>query len=229
MLEAKSISRNLHGSKPRSCKHCPFGSQLGHWSHYPKNFWGPLIIGSLQLLPVLMTSQTSILLHGLRCLETVSTNSSGDEDDTQVDPEDFMTSEAITTRQNRVSKAMNTTMPPTRTPVSPPPSSPSTPSVPPSPVPFSPCLPTLLPLLCIPHQLVYHLQFSTRGRNHTWLSASNRGSPQALKRPKHPSHPNRGLIFTNSAKIPLEMQAMIHVEHGPLQEVICLYCSIGFD
>ena len=36
-----------------------------------------LMIGSLQLPPVFMTSQTSIPLHGPRCLETVSTNSSG--------------------------------------------------------------------------------------------------------------------------------------------------------
>ena len=45
-----------------------------------------------------------------------------DEDDTQVDPEDSMTSEAITTGQNRVSKAMDTIMPPTPLPVSPHPS-----------------------------------------------------------------------------------------------------------
>ena len=45
----------------------------------------------------------------------------GNEDDTQVDSEDSMTSEAITTRQNQVSKAMDMTMPPTPLPVSPPP------------------------------------------------------------------------------------------------------------
>ena len=115
-----------------------------------------------------------------------------DEDDSQVDSEDSMTSEAITTRQNRVSKAMDTTMPPTPLPVSPPPSSPSTPSHHPSPVPSSSCLPALLTLLYHPHQLVPHLQLSTRGRNHTWLSPSNRGSPQDLKTPIHPSHLNRG-------------------------------------
>ena len=60
-----------------------------------------------------------------------------DEDDTQVDPEDFMTSEAITARHNRVSKAMDTAMPPTPLPVSPPPSSPS-------------ILPTLPPLCHLP-------------------------------------------------------------------------------
>ena len=73
-----------------------------------------------------------------------------DEDDTQDDSEDSMTSEAVTTRQNQVSKAMDTTMPPTPLPVSPPPSSPSTPSFPPSRVPSSPHLPDLLPLLCLP-------------------------------------------------------------------------------
>ena len=41
------------------------------------NFMLSLRIGSLQLLPVLMTSHTSIPPHGPRCLETVSTNSSG--------------------------------------------------------------------------------------------------------------------------------------------------------
>ena len=61
-----------------------------------------------------------------------------DADDTQVDPEDSMTSEVITTRQNRVSEAMDTTMPPPPLPVSPPPSSPSMPSLTPSPVPLPP-------------------------------------------------------------------------------------------
>ena len=118
-----------------------------------------------------------------------------DEDDTHVDQEDSMTSEAITTRQNQVSMAMDTTMPPTPLPVSPSPSSPSTPSTsshPPSPVPSSPHLPALLPMLCAPRELVHHLQLCTRGRNHTWLSPSNRGIPQDLKTPIHPSHLNRG-------------------------------------
>ena len=69
-----------------------------------------------------------------------------DEDYTQVDPEDFMTSETISTRQNRVSKAMDTVMPPTPLPVSPPPSSPPTPSLPPSPVPFSSTSPRSPPI-----------------------------------------------------------------------------------
>ena len=43
----------------------------------PRNFMLSLMIGSLQLLPVLMTSQTSILLHGPNSLEIVSSNSSG--------------------------------------------------------------------------------------------------------------------------------------------------------
>ena len=88
-----------------------------------------------------------------------------DEDDTQVDPEDFMTSGAITTSKNRVSKAMDTTMSPTPLAVSPTPSSPSNPSLPPSPVPSYPRLPALLPLLCLPHQLVHQLQLSARRRN----------------------------------------------------------------
>ena len=147
-----------------------------------------------------------------------------DEDDTQVDPEDSMTSEAITTRQNRVSKAMDTTMPPTPLPVSPPPSSPSTASYPPSPVQSSPCLPPLLPLLCLPHQLVHHLQLSTRGRNHTWLSPSNRGSLKKLRHPFIPATSTEGAIITNSSKIPLDMQAKIHVEHGPFKKS---YASIA--
>ena len=64
-----------------------------------------------------------------------------DEDDTQVDPKDSMTSEAITTRQNQVSNAVDTTMPPTPLPVSPPPSSPSMPSLtPPPPLYHLPCI-----------------------------------------------------------------------------------------
>ena len=43
----------------------------------PHNFILFLMIGSLQFLPVLMISQTSTPQHGPRCLETVSTNSSG--------------------------------------------------------------------------------------------------------------------------------------------------------
>ena len=75
-LETKSLERNLHGSKPRSCKVLfPWSST---WtlvrSHH--NFVLSLMIGSLQLPPVLMISQTSTLQHGPRCLEIVSTNSS---------------------------------------------------------------------------------------------------------------------------------------------------------
>ena len=65
-----------------------------------------------------------------------------DEDDIQVDPEDFMASEVITTRQNQVSKAMDTTMPSIPLPVSPPPSSPSTPHCNPFPFPSSPTSPS---------------------------------------------------------------------------------------
>ena len=43
----------------------------------PHNFMLYLMIGSLLLLPVLITSQTSIPQLGPRILETVSTNSSG--------------------------------------------------------------------------------------------------------------------------------------------------------
>ena len=115
-----------------------------------------------------------------------------DEDDTQVDPEASMTSVAVSTRQNQVSTAMVATMPPTPLPISPPPSSPSMPSLPLSPVSSSPCLPALLPLLCPPHRLVHHLQLSTRGRNHTCLSHSNRGSTHGLKTFIHLSHCSRG-------------------------------------
>ena len=89
-----------------------------------------------------------------------------DENDTQVDSEDSMTSGAITTRKNKVPKAMDTTMHPTPLPVSPP--------------------------LCLSHQLVHHLQLCHRGRNHTWLSPSNRGSPQRLRTFMHLNHLNRG-------------------------------------
>ena len=70
-----------------------------------------------------------------------------DEEHTQVvDPEDFMTAEAIITWQNLVSKAMDTTLPPTPSPVSPPPCSPSYPSHPPSPVPSFPTSPRSPPI-----------------------------------------------------------------------------------
>ena len=77
-----------------------------------------------------------------------------DEDDTQVDTEEFMTSEEISTRQNRVSKDMDTVMPPTPLPESPPPSSPPTPSLPPSlAVPFSYMSPSS-PLIAVPSPLI---------------------------------------------------------------------------
>ena len=76
-----------------------------------------LMIGSLQLPPVLMISQTSTAHSEYQFIR--------DEDDTHFDPKDSMTSEPVTTRQNQVSKAMDTTMPPTPWQVSPPPSSPS--------------------------------------------------------------------------------------------------------
>ena len=115
-----------------------------------------------------------------------------DEDGTQVDPKDFMTSEAITTRQNQVSKAMDTTMPPR-------PCQylllhlhlPSLPALLPL-YQLPPHLPALLHLLCLLHQLVHHLQLSTTGRNHTCLSHSNRGGHQGLKIFIHLSHCNRG-------------------------------------
>ena len=115
------------------------------------NFMLALMIGSLQLPPVLMISQMSISSAWSKMFGDSEYHFIRDENVTQVDPEDSMTSEAITTRQNHVSKAMDTTMPPTPLPVSPPPSSPSMPSQTPSPVPSSPRLPGLLPLLCLPH------------------------------------------------------------------------------
>ena len=81
-----------------------------------------------------------------------------DEDYTQFDPKDFMTSEAIATRQNRVSKAMDTVIPLIPLPVSPPPSSPPNPSLPPSPVPSFPTSPRSSPFAVPSHQLVHHLQ-----------------------------------------------------------------------
>ena len=110
-----------------------------------------LMTGSLQSLPVLMTSQISIPPLGPRCIETVSKYQFiRDEDDTQVDPEDFMTSEAISTRHNQVSKTMDMVMPQTPLPVShpplPPPTSSLPPSLSPSNVPFSstsPCSPPI--------------------------------------------------------------------------------------
>ena len=88
-----------------------------------------------------------------------------DEDDTQVDPEDSMTSEAITNRQNQVSKAMDATMPLTPLPVSPPPSSLSMPSHPPSPVQSSPHLQALLPLLCLPFDWCITSSSAPEGEN----------------------------------------------------------------
>ena len=115
-----------------------------------------------------------------------------DEDDTQVDPEDFMTSETITVRQNQVSKAMDTSRPPTPLPVYPPPSSASTPSLPPSlPVPSSPMSPSSPPIAVPSPSIHTSPPVQHQRRHHTWLSPSNRGSPQALKTPIHPSHLNR--------------------------------------
>ena len=136
------------------------------------------------------------------------------EDGAQVDPKDFMTSEAITTRQNRVSKAMDTTMPPIPLPISPPPSSPSTPSCTCFPVPYSPCLPDLLPLLCLPHQLVHHLQFS-RGKTRLGSAPATEGALKPSSHPFTPATPTEGAIIINSSKIPKDMQSMIDVEHGP--------------
>ena len=75
MLETKSFSRNLHGTRPISCKQCSLGPQPGHQCHHTTISLS-LMIGSLQLLPALMISQTSTPQHGPRWLESVSTNSS---------------------------------------------------------------------------------------------------------------------------------------------------------
>ena len=48
------------------------------------------------------------------------------------------------------------------------------------PAPSSPHLPSIIPFLCLPQQLVYNVQLRTRVRNHIWLSPSNRDSPQGL-------------------------------------------------
>ena len=66
----------------------------------PHNFMLSLMIGSLQIPPVLMTSQTSIPLHGSKMFGDSEYYFIRDEDDTQVDPEGFMISEDLTTRQN---------------------------------------------------------------------------------------------------------------------------------
>ena len=117
-----------------------------------------------------------------------------DEDDTQVDPEDFMTSEAISTRQNRVSKAMDTTMPPTPLPVSPPPSSPPTLSLPPSPVPSSSTSPTSPPIAVPPPLLSASPPAQHQREKLHLVQPSNRGSPQGLKAFNHlnrGSHPHQ--------------------------------------
>ena len=151
-----------------------------------------LMIGSLQLPPVLMTSQTSIPLHGPRCFETVSTNSSGMN---------------MTPRLSQKTSWPLKPSPPGKIEFprlwTPPcllhpcqylllhlhlPLLPALPLL----CHLPPCLPAILPLLCLPHHSVHHLQFSTRGRNHTWLSPSNRGSHHDLKTPIHPSLLNRG-------------------------------------
>ena len=114
-----------------------------------------------------------------------------DEDETQFDEEDSLTSEDITTRQSSISKAMDNTMLPhpcqdlllhlhiRQLPTLPPlyhlPSH----------------LPDLLPLQCLHLQLVPLLQLSIRGRKHTCLSHSNRGRLQGLKTPILLSHSNR--------------------------------------
>ena len=115
-----------------------------------------------------------------------------DEDDTQVDHKDSLTSEDIITRHSRVSEAKDNTMPPTPLPVSPPPSSPSMPFHPPSPAPSSFTSPSSPPLLCLHLRLVHHVLLSTRGEKHTCLCHSNRGNLQGLKTPILLSHSNRG-------------------------------------
>ena len=114
-----------------------------------------------------------------------------DVDDTQVDFEDSMASEAITPRQNPVSKAMDTTMPPTPFPVSPPPSSPSIPSRPPSPVSSFPMSPSSPPIaVSSPSIGASPPALPQREKPHL-AQPNNRGSPQELKAPHHPSHLNR--------------------------------------
>ena len=128
-----------------------------------------------------------------------------------------MASEAITTRQNQVSKSMDTTIPPTPLPVSPPPSSPSTPSLIPAPVPSSPCLPSFLPLLCLPHQLVHH---------HTTLGSApaTEGDLMTRTHPFTPATSTERAIFTTSLKIPPDMQAKIYVDMDPSKKS---YASIA--
>ena len=105
-----------------------------------------------------------------------------------------MTSEAITTRLNQVSKAMDTTMPPAPLPISSPPSSPSTPSSPPS--------------LC-------HLpQFSQLSSHCCAFPINWCITPAQHQREKpHMAQPQQQRA--HSSKIPLDVQAKIHVEHGP--------------
>ena len=120
-------------------------------------------------------------------------------------------------------------MPPPPLLVSLPPSSPPTPSLLPPLYHPPPHLSAILPLLCLPHQLVHHLHLSTRWRNHTCLSPSNRGGPQGLKTFIQLNHLNRESHLHQLFNDPTRHKTTFHVEHGPLQELLCIHCSPGFE
>ena len=221
MMETKSFSRNLHGSKLRLCEYCSLGvlnldtGAITPPFHVVFDNWFTTVTTSIDDLPDFNFSAWSKMFdegkyHFIR-----------DEDDTQVNSEDSMASETITTRQNQVSKAMDTTMPSTPIPVSPPPSSPSTPLLHASPVPSSPMSPSSSPSIGVSPPAL-----PLREKSHF---PATEGAIKDCSHPFTPAMSTEGTILTNSLMIPPDMQAKIYVEHGPLQEVLCLYFSPGFD
>ena len=116
-------------------------------------------------------------------------------------------------------------MPPVPLPVSPPPPSPSTHSLPPS-MCHNPQI-SQLSSHCCAFPISWCFTSSSAPERETTLGsapATETRSPQALKTLIHPSHPQKGAILTTSLTIPLDMQAAIHVEHGPSKKS---YASIA--
>ena len=143
----------------------------------------------------------------------------------QVDQEDSLTSEDITTRQSRVAKAMENAMPPTPLPASPPPSLPSTPYHPPTPTPGTCSLfsqGTHLSSSCCAFIFTRCITPSSapEGENTLASAPGTEGAPKVS---------TEGAILSTSLMIPLNMQAEIHVKYGPFQEVVCLHSSLGFN
>ena len=183
---------------------------------------------SLQLPPVLMISQTLTLQHGPRYLKTVSTNSSGMK---------------MTPRLTKKTPLSQKTSPPsnpeyqdhgqhhaslTLASIS---SSIFTFHA------FPPSLPctvlhvSQLSSHCCAFTFNWYVTSSSapEGEN-TLASATATEEPSRTENTHSPQlQQQREPIFTNSLAIPPDMQAKIHVEHGPLHEVMCLYCRTGFD